>query len=37
MLDEPDVGWTPMDLTDKQWEILRPLLPELPRRMDGRG
>lgn len=26
-----------MDLTDKQWEILEPLLPELPRRADGRG
>jgi transposase len=26
-----------MDLTDKQWEILQPLLPELPRRTDGRG
>ena len=26
-----------MDLTDKQWEIIEPLLPELPRRTDGRG
>ena len=26
-----------MDLTDKQWEILAPLLPEPPRREDGRG
>lgn len=26
-----------MDLTDKQWEIVEPLLPELPRRSDGRG
>ena len=26
-----------MDLTDKQWEILEPLLPELPRREDNRG
>ena len=26
-----------MDLTDKQWEILQPLLPEPPRREDGRG
>lgn len=26
-----------MDLTDKQWEIIEPILPELPRRSDGRG
>jgi len=26
-----------MDLTDKQWEILAPLIPEPPRRADGRG
>ena len=26
-----------MDLTDKQWEILAPLIPEPPRREDGRG
>ena len=26
-----------MDLMGKQWEILEPLLPELPRRADGRG
>jgi transposase len=26
-----------MDLTEKQWEIIAPLLPELPRRADGRG
>lgn len=26
-----------MDLTDRQWEILEPLIPELPRRKDGRG
>jgi transposase len=26
-----------MDLTDKQWEILQPLIPEPPRRADGRG
>lgn len=26
-----------MDLTDTQWEILQPLLPEQPRRADGRG
>jgi transposase len=26
-----------MDLTDKQWEVLEPLIPEPPRREDGRG
>ena len=26
-----------MDLTDEQWEILEPLIPEPPRRADGRG
>lgn len=26
-----------MDLTEKQWQILRPLIPEPPRRADGRG
>jgi len=26
-----------MDLTDEQWETLKPLIPELPRREDGRG
>ena len=26
-----------MDLTDAQWEAIEPLLPELPRRDDGRG
>ena len=26
-----------MDLTDAQWVVLEPLLPELPRREDGRG
>jgi len=26
-----------MDLTDKQWEILASLIPEPPRREDGRG
>ena len=26
-----------MDLTDEQWSILRPLIPEPPRRPDGRG
>ncbi len=25
------------ELTDEQWLILKPLLPELPRRSDGRG
>ena len=25
------------ELTDEQWLILEPLLPELPRRSDGRG
>ena len=26
-----------MGLTDTQWEVIEPLLPELPRRNDGRG
>lgn len=26
-----------MDLTDEQWKLLEPLIPELPRRSDGRG
>ena len=26
-----------MDLTDEQWDILKPLIPEPPRRADGRG
>jgi transposase len=26
-----------MDLTDEQWEVLEPLIPEPPRREDGRG
>lgn len=26
-----------MDLTDRQWAVLAPLLPPLPRRADGRG
>ena len=26
-----------MDLTDAQWEIVDPLLPQRPRRADGRG
>ena len=26
-----------MDLTDEQWEILEPLIPDLPRRADGKG
>jgi transposase len=26
-----------MDLTDEQWVVLGPLLPELPKRADGRG
>ena len=26
-----------MDLTDEQWTILQPLIPEPPRRPDGRG
>jgi transposase len=25
------------ELTDKQWAIIKPLLPEPPRRADGRG
>ena len=26
-----------MDLTDEQWEVLAPLIPDPPRRADGRG
>src|ERR687884_1455383 len=26
-----------MDLTDEQWEVLEPLIPDPPRREDGRG
>ena len=26
-----------MDLTDEQWEILKPLIPDPPRRADGKG
>jgi transposase len=26
-----------MDLTDEQWEIIKPLLPKLPQRADGKG
>src|SRR5215467_5341534 len=26
-----------MDLTDEQWQVLEPLIGELPRRADGRG
>ena len=26
-----------MDLTDEQWEVLEPLIPNPPRRADGRG
>jgi transposase len=26
-----------MDLTDKQWKVLEPLIPDPPRREDGRG
>jgi hypothetical protein len=26
-----------MDLTDEQWEILEPLIPDSPRSEDGRG
>ena len=26
-----------MDLTDEQWEVLEPLVPDPPRREDGRG
>lgn len=26
-----------MDLTDKQWVVVEPLLPKRPRRADGRG
>jgi transposase len=26
-----------MDLTDEQWDLLEPLIPQPPRRKDGRG
>jgi transposase len=26
-----------MDLTDEQWEIIKPLIPQPPKRPDGRG
>jgi transposase len=26
-----------MDLTDEQWQLLEPLIPQPPRRSDGRG
>jgi transposase len=26
-----------MDLTDEQWEVLEPLIPDPPQREDGRG
>jgi transposase len=26
-----------MDLTDEQWEVLKPIIPVPPRRADGRG
>ena len=26
-----------MDLTDEQWDVLKPLIPVPPRRLDGRG
>ena len=26
-----------MDLTDEQWDIIKPLIPEPPKRPDGRG
>jgi transposase len=26
-----------MDLTDQQWEVLEPLIPDPPQREDGRG
>src|SRR5258708_13918015 len=28
---------TAMDLTDEQWQVLDPLIGEMPRRADGRG
>jgi transposase len=31
------VGAVPMDLTDDQWQIVKPLIPAPPRRSDGRG
>src|ERR671916_1798533 len=29
--------WRFLDLTDEQWEVLMPLLPDPPRRADGKG
>lgn len=26
-----------MDLTDEQWSIIQPLIPDPPRRSDGKG
>lgn len=26
-----------MDLTDEQWEVIKPLIPQPPKRPDGRG
>ena len=26
-----------MDLTDEQWEVVKPLIPAPPKRSDGRG
>lgn len=26
-----------MDLTDEQWEVVKPLIPTPPKRSDGRG
>jgi len=26
-----------MDLTDEQWEVIKPWIPDPPRRLDGRG
>lgn len=26
-----------MDLTDEQWDVIKPLIPEPPKRTDGRG
>ena len=31
------IGDEPMDLTDEQWDVIKPLIPEPPKRPDGRG
>jgi transposase len=30
-------GGEPIDLTEEQWDIIQPLIPDPPKRLDGRG